>query len=92
MGDMNRSSWIKIHYASPAFVPDYMPWAILELISLCFPLGTLAMILCIAADFAKVKGNVRRARRYAAAALWLLAVGFVLGLTIKIVLTVSPRL
>lgn len=82
---------IKLHDAPRLFVPDYMPWAILELISLCFPLGTLAMIFCLAANFAKRRGQIVRARRLARVALIFIIVGFVLGLAIKIFLTFHPR-
>lgn len=80
---MKKPIWI----ATPTeFVPDYMPWAILELISLCTPLGIPAMLLCILASYARHRGNITRAQTCSRAALALILCGFAIGIAVKALL------
>lgn len=60
-------------------VPDYMVWAILELLLLCMPFGVVGLIYAVQANAAKAAGRIAEAQQGAATAKKWLTVGLVLG-------------
>lgn len=60
-------------------VPDYLVWAILELLLLCMPFGVVGLIYAVQANASKAAGRIAEAQQSAAAAKKWLTVGLVLG-------------
>ncbi len=62
MSDTNPGQWPQQPFhqppAPPAHVPDYMVWAILEMLFCCQPLGIVGLVFAVMANSKKNSGDI----------------------------------